>query len=255
MITREQLVAGEKKIHFKLLLNGPFGSGKSYTAMTFPKWAYAMVEPKGILTARVNPPLLANMVYYEEFVPSEAEDIKLTFQRYSAFLKQARADAEAGKIETLIVDNLTHLMENRWLYIQKYERQVGKSGSEDTRSMYGTLSRWAYKMTVMELLSVPAHVVLTAHVMEEEDEDPQTGKLTKTGQSITNTLGSFRDKVGGLFNGNLWLEVKRLGVNQYQYLARCRPSGGKPASNNLNLPELVENVSYETLMKALPTLT
>jgi len=255
MITREQLVQGTKQIHFKLLLNGGFGSGKTYTAMTFPKWAYAMVEPKGILTARVNPNLLANMVYYEEFVPSEQEDIKLTFQRYSAFLKQARLDAEAGKIETIIVDNLTHLMENRWLYILKYERQVGKSGSEDTRSMYGSLSRWAYRMTVMELLSVPCHVVLSAHVMEEEEEDPQTGKLTKTGQLMSNTLGSFRDKVGGLFNGNLFLEVQRMGANQYKFQARCRPSGGKPASNNLNLPELVENISYQTLVQALPKLT
>src|SRR3990167_2380787 len=101
--------------------------------MTFPKWANAMVEPKGILTARVNPNLLANMVYYDEFVPAESEDIKLTFQRFSAFLKQARLDAEAGKIEMVIVDNLTHLMENRWLYIQKYERQVGKSGRSEER--------------------------------------------------------------------------------------------------------------------------
>lgn len=254
IITKEQLMQNSHPLHFKLLLNGGFGTGKTYTALTFPQVAYAMVEPHGIMTARQNPKLLEHIVYYEEFVPSDTEDIKLTFQRFDAFLKKAREDAEKGVIKTVVVDNLTHLLENRWLYIEKYEKTYGKSGEVDTRSMYGTLGRWAYRMTVLQLLSIGAHIVLTCHEAEEEEVDPQ-GKSFKTGQIISNTLGSFRDKVGGLFNASLFLELKREGVDKYRYLVRCRPSGGKPAKNNLNLPEVVEDVNYDKLVAALPKLT
>ena len=60
--------------------------------------------------------------------------------------------------------------------------------------------------------------------------------------------------MGGLFNAYLFLELKREGTDKYHYLARCRPSSGKLAKNNLGLPELVENISYDTLVKSLPAL-
>ena len=257
VIPRELLQQGNHQLHFKLLLNGPFGSGKTYKAMTFPKWAYAMWEPNGIMTARTSPELLSNMVYYESFLPSNDEDIKQTFLRYDAFLKQARKDAQEGKIETVIVDNLTHQLEARWLYIEKYEKSFGKGGEVDTRGMYGTLGRWAFRSTVLDLLSIPCHIVLTCHITDEKKSDPKTGQQYETGKIISDTLGNFRKEVSGLFNAALFLDLKREPVNGktvYHYLARCLPSAGIEAKNNLGLPEIVENISYQTLVACLPKL-
>lgn len=248
--------------NFKLALNGPFGSGKTYKSMTFPKWAYAMIEPHGIQTARSNPILLENMVCYESFVPSETEDIKVTFERLSTYIKAVRQMVLDGKVQTFILDNGSHLMENRWIYINKYERLYGKAKDGepaplDTRSMYGTLGRWAYKFFIFEVLSLPCHVVVTFHQSEEMEEDAKTGKTLKTGQIITDTLGGFRDDIGGLVNGYLFLEQRAdaKAPNGYRYFARCMPGAGKQAKNNLGLPEIVEDISYQKLVESLPKLS
>lgn len=258
VVTREQLQQGNHQLHFKLLLNGPFGSGKTYKAMTFPKWAYAMWEPNGIMTARTHPELLKNMAYYESFVPSEDEDIKLTFQRYEAFLRQARKDAVEGKIQTLIDDNLTHRLEARWLYINKYEKSYAKSGEVDTRGMYGTLGRWAFKSTVCELVAANCHVVQTSHITTEKRSDPATGQQYETGKLMSDTLGKFREDAAGYFNASLWLDLKREAKpgqpTTYRYWAQCRPDGIVPAKNNLGLPERVEEISFDKLVAALPKL-
>lgn len=265
---------------FKVLLNGGFGYGKTYKAMTFRKWAYAMIEPHGILTARTNPHLLENMVYYQPFLldvdfakefdptkplpkacpvdcPPDCEvrqKIKVIFGELETFLHRVKQDALAGTVETCIVDNLTHLLWLRWVYICHFEKNYAKSGELNTLAMYGGLARWA-ELFALRLNALPCHVVLTAHIEEEEEE--VEGKKVKTGKWITDTLGSFRSKAGGLFNANLYLDIKREqvgGKTVYKYLAYCLPTGKVDAKNNLGLPEVVEDISYDKLVAALPTL-
>lgn len=250
MIYTKADISGNKNPRLKLLVNGPFGSGKTYFGFTFPKVAYGMIEPNGILTAKSNPHLADNIEYAETFVPGEDADIKKTFERLAAFVKDAKERARRGEIETFFLDNLTHLAENRWIYINAYERAFGKTGNLDTQTMYGALHRWLYQFTVIDLISIPCHVVVSCHEMEEEKENDK-GQLVPTGRIISNVLGGFRTKAAGLFNASLFLECKRTGENQYRHTARCRPSGGKDAKNNLGLPEIVENISYESIMTNL----
>lgn len=247
--TLEELKAHPESVWLKAMLNGGFGVGKTYTSMTFPKWAYAMLEPNGIRTAMTHPLLLQNMVYYESFILSNDEDVKVTFERLSKYLLQVKADAKAGRVQTLILDNITYLLENRWIYINKYEKQFTKSGEDDVRSMYGTLGRWIYRFILMDVLTMPCHVVVTCHEVEEEEEDPK-GKMFKTGRVISNTLGSFRDKAAGLFNAYLFLECKPSGTD-YRYSAICRQIGGKNAKNNLGLPGRIEDISYLKITECL----
>lgn len=251
-VTKEQLESGKHVPKLRILCNGGFGAGKTYFAMTFPKWKYAMIEPNGITTALSNPHLLKNMVDYEELVPSKL-DVKECFMRLHNYVAECRKQAEEGLVETFILDNLTHLSENRWIYIDTYEKAVAKSGNVDTLSMYGNLGRWLYRFVVTELLSLPCHVVVNVHQMEEEEEQIVNGqaKRVKTGQIITNTLGGFRKDAAGLFNANLFLECSKTGPDKYMFKARCRPGGGKEAKNNLGLPEFVEDISYEKLMSSI----
>ena len=256
MITKEELLKNPSQLYLKLLLSGTFGVGKTYTAMTCPRWAYAMIEPNGMTTALVpaNQHLLANMVYFENFVPSAAEEIKETFSRLSKFLVRVREDMKAGKVDTLILDNLTHLAENRWMYMDVMERGMytTSNGAVNTLQMYGGLGRWLYKFILTEVISLPGNVVVNCHLMDEEESVPgKAEQRQKTGRIISNVLGGFRKDAPGLFNASLYLEKKLLGEKAV-YQAVCQQTGMYPfAKNNIGLPPKVENISYQTLMGAL----
>lgn len=253
-ITKEELLNGTKKPKLKILSNGGFGSGKTYFSMTFKKWAYAMIEPNGILTAITNPSLMENMVHYEEFIPSKLE-VKQCFEAMSNYIAKVRKDIEAGLVDTFILDNLSHLSENRWLYIEQYEPAISKQNKKDTLSQYGNLGRWLYKFILTEVISLPCNVVVNVHTqdeMEEEVADNGTSTRKKTGAIITNTLGGFRNDAAGLFNANIFLEVKNLPEGKYEYQAICKPTTKYPtAKNNLGLPQLVKNISYQTLVDSI----
>jgi hypothetical protein len=251
--TKEEIVTGIKKPKFKILCNGGFGSGKTYFAMTFPKYAYAMIEPNGIMTAMSNPNLLQNMVHYEEFVPAKI-DLKACFENLSNYIVRVRKEIAEGKIDAFILDNLSHLSENRWLYIEQYEPAISKSGKIDKLAQFGNLGRWLYKFILCEVISLPCHVVVNVHTMDEEiveENDRGEEKRKKTGVIITNTLGGFRNDAAGLFNATVFLECQNLPNAQYKYRAICKPTSKYPAKNNIGLPQIVENISYQSLCDAI----
>lgn len=249
-ITKEELMKDKSKVKLKVLLNGGFGAGKTYGAMTFPKWAYAQIEPNGLMTAKSNPHLLENMVVADQFILSKDEDVGETFKRLSAFCSEMREKAKNGEIETFILDNLSHLSVNRWAHIEKYEKAISaKTGKEDTQTMYGTLSKWLYKFILTEVVSLPCHVVVCCHTQDEEQDDG-TGKLVATGRTISQTLGGFRNQASSLFNASLFLQCKaQKGVHTYS--AECLPSHKFAAKNNVGLPQTVENISFKTIMDNL----
>jgi hypothetical protein len=250
IITKDELMKDKSKVKLKVLLNGAFGSGKTFGAMTFPRWAYAQIEPNGLMTAKSNPHLMENMVEADQFILSKDEDVGETFKRLSAYCSKAREMAKKGEIETFILDNLSHLSVNRWAHIEKYEKAVSaKTGKEDTQAMYGTLSKWLYKFILTEVVSLPCHVVVCCHTQDEETDDG-TGKLVATGRVISQTLGGFRNQASSLFNASLFLECKsQKGVHTYS--AQCLPSHQFAAKNNVGLPQIVENISYKTIMENL----
>lgn len=53
-----------------------------------------------------------------------------------------------------------------------------------------------------------------------------------------------------MFSASIYL-YKRLGDNQYRYIARCQKGANVDAKNRYNLPEIVENVSYKTIGESI----
>lgn len=251
-ITKEDILNGQAKQTLKVLANGGTGTGKTYFSFTFPRVAYAGTEPNGLDTARANGSLLNNLVYADEFIPSPAEEIKGTFDRLEAFISKAHVDAKEGKVETLVLDNITFLSENRWMYIGKHEKLVTAQGALDTRGMYGTLSRWLYQFTLTKILSFPGNVVVTCHEQIEGDEAMER-KVDKTTPVVPNILGGFREKIAGMFSASIYLEKKRMTDGKYVYSARCQKGGQRDAKNRYNLPEIVESVSYQAILNAIAT--
>ena len=258
MIKKEDILSGKSKPTLKILGNGMSGTGKTYLLFTFPRVAYLGTEPNGLDTARSNQALLNNLVWADEYIPSVTEDIKDTFVRLDKGIEQAHKDQADGKIDTLGLDNITYLAQNRWLYINKYEIIRTKSGEVDLRSMYGTLSRWLYTFTLTRLLSFKGNVFVACHE-QTEGEEAMENKTNKALTIAPAILGGFRDMAAGMFSASIFLEKKRLGPDKYEYWARCQEGNQRPAKNRYNLPEMIQNVSYKTILESIgkgtPALT
>src|SRR3990167_5929266 len=119
-------------MHLKTLVSGYAGSGKSYFALTHPKIAWLLTEPGSEVLLDTHPGLAKNVAWWEAFLPSPEEDIKQVFERLEKAVLRAFQDLKDGKVETLVLDNVTMLSENRFIYIQQYEKVVNRSGDVDT---------------------------------------------------------------------------------------------------------------------------
>lgn len=233
----------------KLMNIGSTGSGKTFLASTFPKCYFLITEPNGEDTFLNNPALAKNVVKYEHFMPTSPDDTKVVFEHLNKACAEAREMAKKGEVETLVLDNMTYLAENRWAYINTHEPVYTVKGDIDTRGMYGALGRWLYQFTLMKLLTFPGNVVMSVHEKLESDE-ALAKKPDKTHPVVPSILGGFRDDAGGMFSCVFYLQCLKDG-NKYRYFARARKGQGRNAKNRYNLPEVIENVSYSTIMEAM----
>lgn len=250
MITAEEIKSGKSKQTIKTLVSGGSGTGKTFFGLTFPRVAYIGTEPNGLDTARSNHSLLDNLVWADEFLPSPQEDIKLTLEREDKAIDKVHQDFKDGKVETLFLDNLTYHAQNVWIFINKYEAIRTASGALDTRGMYGNLSGKLYKFFFMKICSFPGNVVVSCHE-QTEGEEAMEDKVDKSMTISPAILGGFRNMVSGMLSASIYLEKKRLGENKYMYQARCQKGNNRDAKNRYNLPEIVENVSYKTILDSI----
>lgn len=237
------------KTTVKALVIGPPGCGKTYYSGTYPKSYWISTEPDGFSTIEMNPELHKNVVKQGYFIPSPIKDVKQVFKEIQESCIEAHQLAAKGEIETLVLDNITYLSENRWMYINQFEPEITKQGEPDVRSMYGKLGRWLYEFTLMNLCSFPGNVVVTAHIKQESDEAMK--KKVGTDDIVADILGGFRNQAPGMFSLVMFLEKIRIGDNKYKHMARVDIGNNKLAKNRYNLPEIIENVSYQTVLNAI----
>ena len=233
-------------MNLKTLANGYTGSGKSFFCLTHPKLYWITNEPGGSILLETHPELKKNVVKVVEALPSPAENMKQYFERLDKAIVEAHEMAKKGEVSSLGFDNMTYHSENRWLYIQAHEKIVSRNGDVDTRSMYGALSRYLYRFTLISLLSFPGNVCVTAHE-QMEGEEAMERKTDKSTPIVPNLLGGFREKIGGMFSASIYLDKKKVG-NDYKYYARCQKGAMREAKNRYGLPEIIENVSYQSII-------
>lgn len=251
MITPEDYKTGKRKRNFKLLVIGGSGSGKTYLASTFPKTVFAITEPGGEDTF-MSKDTQDNIVGWDYFIPKDAEDTKDVFNRLTAFVNEVREKVESGEVETFVLDNLTFLADNYFIYINHHlKKQIMASNGEiDTRSAYGKLGRWLYQFVLFNLLSMPCNVIVTCHE-QLENEEAMAKKVDKNNPVVPNILGGFRNEAEGMFSVVLYLNKieDKANKGEYKYLARANKGGGRNAKNRINLPPVIENISYEQILK------
>ena len=247
MIKVADIIAGKEKMFLKELVVADTGDGKTHFAATHPKSYFLITEPGGEDTFLTKPELSQNIVGYDKFIPISEDDTKRVFDELDIACNNAREMAKKGEIETVVLDNITYLAANRWIYINRYEPEISRTGEVDVRGMYGKLARWMYNFVLMKLLTIPANLVITVH-SKMESEEMMSKKLDKNNPIVPNILGGFRDDIGGMVSLVLYLGKVNLGQGKYKYLARTNMGQGKQGKSRYpNIPEVVENISYQTL--------
>lgn len=265
----------------KVMVNGAFGTGKTYFGMSAPKVYYLETEPGGlqILHAPDAVHLRSNLVEYEQCYldPLDGKDsIKRLVEEVHAPVSCPRKDVKAGliyealdrankayregKVETLFLDNLTYLSQMFFEYCDQFLRPefVTQGGNIETRQMYGYVSRWLFRF-LMGVVCFPGNVVVSCHLKDESDE-----KLKKKKDSsvtiVPNILGGFRDKAEGLFTASIYLERKLVSITESSgktrhspkfiaYTQNCHALGSKIlAKNRHGLPPVMENITFEKIV-------
>jgi len=249
MITLEQIKKGERKIKIKGVFVGTYGSGKTYAASTFPKAYFAFTSNGEENTIINNKELHKNVVGWDFFVPESKDDTKRVFEELDKKCIEAKELAKKGEIETFVLDNLTYLAENRWIYLNRYEPITSRDGALDTRGMYGALGRWLYEFVYTKILTIPCSVIVNVHEDMESDEQ-MAKKIDKSSPIVPAILGGFRDKIGGMVDFVLYLTKLEKG-GKYEYWARTNLGNGRQAKSRFNLPATLQNFNYQTLMESI----
>lgn len=228
---------------------GPSGAGKTHFACTYPRCYVLITEPNSEQTWFNKPELRKNIVAYEHFIPDN-ENLKDMFNLLTKEIQNAKTMQAKGEVDTIILDNLTYLIHNRWLWINKYGVKKTSRGDVDTRGMYGSLRDWCYMFLVTEMLTFKGNIVVTAHEMLENDEALEK-KVDKSILNVPNIIGGFRNDIDGLFSNVFYLDKLVRKEGGYRYVCRTNKGNGKNAKNRLGLPEVIENISYATLKETM----
>lgn len=228
---------------------GGAGSGKTHLACTFPKFYMIATEPNNHWVWKLNPGLEKNKVVHKYFLPSK-DTLKDMFNSVSKAIEEAKQLYKDGKVETLIIDNGTYLMHNRWLWQNEYAKKQTRTGEVDTRGMYGDLRSWGYKFFTLEVLSFPGNIVVNFHEMQE-NEEALDKKTDKTITIVPNIVGGLRNDMDGLFSNVFYLVKIKTKEGGYKFKCRTNKGANKNAKNRFGLDEVLEDVSYQTIREAI----
>lgn len=243
-----------------LNVGGP-GTGKTHNSATYPKSFFIITEPNSSETFMIKPELRKNVVAYEYFIPDPADGDRSLKSMYgdvktSTIIKEinlAKEMALKGEIETLVIDNITYLVLNKWMHISKYEIQYSKQGEINKMAMYSALRDWCYDFMLNYVLNFKGNIVVNSHEALESDE-AMDKKIDKTTDIVPSILGGFRNDILGLFSNVFFLTkevVKENGKDTYKYYARTNKGNQRNAKNRFNLPPVIENPSYEVIREAI----
>lgn len=232
----------------RALVRGEPGNGKTWLAATFPQSYMIIGTPGEEDTWLYRPELKKNVVKSVVACPQDADDSKRAFQVLEDSIKEAKLLHTQGKVKTLVIDPITNIVENRWVYINRWGVKKTRQGEVDTRGMYGDLNRWCHDLVALKLLTFPGNLIVTVHEQVEEDEamDKLPDKSSPISPAI---LGGFRYRIGAYFSLNMWMEKKLVGAGQYRYVAHLNKGMQRNAKSRYPLPDVIEDISYQKIME------
>lgn len=182
----------------RVLLIGPWKLGKTTVAIT------TSPAPVRVVLCEDDSALYPAMQVTDKFTVSTARTLaKGAFAEMQNVLLEAKNDAKAGKIKTLVVDPFSefahHLLEEAFV-----NNKTG-SGSEDGRTAYGELGR-RLDHVLDFMLSIPCHLIVICHHAQVSGE--MDGQVKKSGEGVVPLIpGGMRTRIGGKFSDVLWFDI------------------------------------------------
>lgn len=148
--------ARKEQIYVKVLIGGPSGSGKSYSALRMAT-GIAGREGQGTKIGYIGTEGMRDKLYANEF-----DYDLISLEDYSPDYYEAALDAflDAG-YKVIIVDSLTHL----WGWVQDQVQKVAKN-SDSSFQAWGKYKK-ENKRIVEKILLAPAHIIVTGRGKDE----------------------------------------------------------------------------------------
>lgn len=148
--------AKKEQIYVKVLIGGPSGSGKSYSALRVAT-GIAGREGEGTKIGYIGTEGMRDKLYANEF-----DYDLISLEEYSPEYYEAALDAflDAG-YKVIIVDSLTHL----WGWVQDQVQKVAKN-SDSSFQAWGKYKK-ENKRIVEKILLAPAHMIVTGRGKDE----------------------------------------------------------------------------------------
>jgi hypothetical protein len=128
------------------------------------------------------------------------------YELMTTYLAQAKEDAKAGLIKTVVIDPLSEFAEK--LLAQSEQLNLTSNNEIDGRTAYPHYSRRL--LHVLELAcTIPAHVIVVSHFVEMGGGELPT-QAKKSGDGIVPLIpGKIRLRVGGCFDDILWFDLDK----------------------------------------------
>lgn len=135
-------------------------------------------------------------------------------------LAEAKQDAAAGQIKTLVVDPLSDFADK--LLAECFKLTLTKEGNEDGRKAYPECTK-RLKHVIEQLFAMPCHVVVISHHMVTGGDMGEG--IEKIGEGIVPLLpGAARKVVGAKFVDVVWYEMRVVNGKEERSIV-CGPKG------------------------------
>lgn len=220
-----------ENLKLRVMVYGDSGTGKTTFLATFPR-PYIFDFDDGLLSVR------GKDIEYDRYVDED----ELHPVAYTRFEKKLNSLIKECEYKTIGIDSLTMLQRALMNQVSFINNKAGKPMTlQEWGIVIDTLSRLFYK-----LMSVPVHLVMTAH--EIIREDPITGE-------ITNTPLVYGSKLPGMLP--LWFgEVYRTQIEYDKdrnrvYRVLTAATRRYTAKSRLRCFNELETPDYKVLMKKI----
>lgn len=201
----------------RVLLIGPWKLGKTSTAIT------TSPAPVRVILCEDDSALYPAMQVTDKFTVSTARTLaKGAFSEMQNVLLEAKNDAKAGKIKTLVVDPFSefahHLLE------EAFANNMTGAGKEDGRTAYQELGRRLDHILDF-MLSIPCHLIVVSHFAQASAEID--GQVKKSGEGVVPLIpGGMRTRIGGKFADVLWFDIDPTNKDKRVFISGPRGAYG-----------------------------